>query len=398
MTPLAEAQTVVQQQLAEHGACSPLELLLATNQLDYDDYQAWRRGERATLDDALVEGTGSTRQLAERVQDWAQRLNLEQQAVALLGIDDNAGTELRASRDARLDQLLRTEFHRTADRSQLDLFLDTEETAAVNDVVAALASQDAKAARARLARLGKINPHHWAIADANTLIDALQTAPPRAEAASERLTRLENRWLPAASAVLRSKARDFLAPIWRELGAALEGAPFEASQPRRHAAWAYLNGLDWANVRQSVRNATGYQQQPTLLGWLAEAQWRLRDSKGALASWFAVCWQAPDHFTKLIGEARFPAAALKNAWDAASDADIEPPVTAPWFPAWVVLEVPGTARVVAPSDLKSDPARAFNALVALAAEGNDRQEMDNRRTLQALHPGLLSRYLDALDA
>lgn len=59
MTPLAEAQTVVQQQLAEHGACSPLELLLATNQLDYDDYQAWRRGERATLDDALVEGTGS---------------------------------------------------------------------------------------------------------------------------------------------------------------------------------------------------------------------------------------------------------------------------------------------------------------------------------------------------
>lgn len=63
MTPLAEAQTVVQQQLAEHGACSPLELLLATNQLDYDDYQAWRRGERATLDDALVEGTGSARQL-----------------------------------------------------------------------------------------------------------------------------------------------------------------------------------------------------------------------------------------------------------------------------------------------------------------------------------------------
>lgn len=167
MTPLAEAQTVVQQQLAEHGACSPLELsplelLLATNQLDYDDYQAWRRGERATLDDALVEGIGSARQL--------------------------------------------------------------------------------------------------------------------------------------------------------------------------------------------------------------------------------------------IGEARFPAAALKYAWDAASDADIEPPVTAPWFPAWVVLEVPGTARVVAPSDFKSDPARAFNALVALAAGGNDRQEMDNRRTLQALHPGLLSRYLGALDA
>ena len=397
MTPFAEAQTVVQQQLAEHGACSPLELLLATNQLDYDDYQAWRRGERATLDDALVEGVGAARQLAERLQDWAQGLNLQQHAVALYGIDDNAGTELRASRDARLDQLLRIEFHRAANRSQLDLFLDTEESAAVSDVVAALASQDAKAAKARLAHLRKLNPHHWAVADASTLIDALHTAPPHADDAGDRLTRLESRWLPAASAVLRSKARDFLAPMWRELGAALEGAPFEASQPHRHAAWAYLNGLDWANVRQSVRNTAGYRQQPTLLGWLAEAQWRLRDSKGALAGWFALCWQAPDYFAKLIGEAQFPAAALKNAWDAATDADIEPPITAPWFPAWVVLEVPGTARVVAPSDLKSDPARAFNALVALAAGGNDRQEMDNRRTLQALHPGLLGRYLGALD-
>ena len=67
-------------------------------------------------------------------------------------------------------------------------------------------------------------------------------------------------------------------------------------------------------------------------------------------------------------------------------------------PAWVVLEAPGTARAMAPSDVESDPARAFNALIALATGGNDRQEIDNRRTLQALHPGLLNRFLDAVDA
>lgn len=398
MTPLAEAQTVVPQLLAEHGSCSPLELLLATNRLDYDDYRAWLRGEQKTLDDTLVAGPGPARELMERVQDCARGLKLEAQAITLYGIDNNAGTELRASRDSRLDELLHTEFLPAASRSQLDLFLDTQESTAANDVVRALASQDAKAAKARLARLGEINPHHWAIADARTLIDALQSAPPSAEEATKRLTQLESRWLPAASALLHAGARDFLAPRWRELGAALEGRAFEATQPHRHAAWAYLNGLDWENARRSVCSTAGHQRQPMLLGWLAEAQLRLRDRKSALASWFALCWNAPDYFTELIRAARFPDAALKNAWDAAIDADIDPPITAPWFPAWVVLEAPGAARAMAPSDVESEPARAFNALIALATGGNDRQEIDNRRTLQALHPGLLNRYLDAVDA
>ena len=91
MTPLAEAQTMVQQLIAEHGSCSPLELLLATNRLDYDDYRAWRRGERDTLDDTLVDGPGWARALMEHVQDWALLLNLEAQPIALYGIEENAG-------------------------------------------------------------------------------------------------------------------------------------------------------------------------------------------------------------------------------------------------------------------------------------------------------------------
>lgn len=397
MTPVAEAQTVVQQLLAEHGSCSPLELLLATNRLDYEDYRAWRRGERETLDDTLVDGPGWARELMERMDDWARLLKLEAQTTTLYGIEGNAGAELRASRDSRLDEFLHTEFQPAASRSQLDLFLDTEESAAANDMAAALVSGDVSEATARLARLGQINPHHWAIVNANTLIGALQTEPPRSENASERLALLESRWLPAASAVLRAEARDFLTPLWRALGAALEDAAFDPAQPRRHAAWAYYNGLDWANVRRSVCDTARYEHQPTLLGWLAEAQWRLRDRKSALASWFALCWRAPGHFTELIEGTRFPDAALKNTWRTAIDADLDPPIDAAWFPAWVLLEAPGTARIVTAAAGKSDPVRAFNALVALAAGGNDRQEMRNRRKLQALHPGLLNRYLDTID-
>ena len=397
MTPIAEAQTVVQQLIAEHGACSPLELLLAINQLDYDDYRAWRRGQRQTLDDTLAEGAGSARALMERVQGWARSLNLQAQPITLYGIEENAGAELRASRDRRLDEFLHTEFQPADGRSQLDLFMDTEESAMVNDVVAALASHDADAAESRLSRLADLNPHHWAIADANTLIGALRIGPPSPEEAVNRLEEIERRWQPAASAVLHAGARDFLTPIWRALGAALEGKSFDERHPHQHAAWAYYNGLDWANVRRNICGTAGYESQPRLMGWLAEAQWRLRDPKGAYTSWFALCWREPDHFADLIEGGRFPDAVLKKAWLAAQEADLEPPMTAPWFPAWTVLQAPHVARAVPASAGDSHPARAFDALVALAAGGNDRQEMNHRKALQYLHPGLFNLYLDTLD-
>ena len=397
MTPIAEAQTVVQQLIAEHGTCSPLELLLATNQLDYDDYRAWRRGERQTLDETLIDGARSARALMERVEGWARSLNLEAQAITLYGIEENAGAELRASKDRRLDQFLHTEFQPAASRSQLDLFMDTQESAALNDVVAALASRDADAAESRLSRLRDINPHHWAIADADILIEALRTEPPGPDQAVQRLAVIERRWQPSASALLHAGARDFLAPMWRALGTALEGRPFDEQQPRHHAAWAHFNGLDWANVRRNVYATDGYGRQPRLLGWLAEAQWRLRDPKAAYTSWFALCWREPDHFGELIEGGRFPDAVLKKAWLAAQEADFEPPITAPWFPAWVASQLPHVARAVPRCKGHSRPERAFNTLVALAKGGNDRREMKNRRTLQSLHPGLFSLYLDTLD-
>ena len=80
------------------------------------------------------------------------------------------------------------------------------------------------------------------------------------------------------------------------------------------------------------------------------------------------------------------------------DADVEPPITAPWFPAWVVLNEPGVALGIAASGGGTDPCRAFDALIALAAGGNDRQEMKSRRTLQALHADLFNLYLDTVDA
>ena len=397
MTPLGEAQTAAQRLLAEHGTCSPLEVLLATNHLYYDDYQAWRRGEQATLDDSLVGGASDANTLMDGLAKWARSLRLEAQTVALYGTDDNAGTELTASANAPLDALLRTEFRPAAGRAQLDLFFDSSEAIAVNEVAAALAMRDADTADARLSRLIRLNAAHWAIPDVRTLLDALRAPPPEDAAAGlEQLEVLERRWQPAACAVLHANARDFLAPLWRTVGDAMANVSFAATEPRRHASWAYLNGLDWAKAAASAEAALAAEWHPDLACRSAEAQWRLRQRAAARQQWFALCWRAVEQFEAVLEQPKFPDAAMQNAWQAAKAADVDPPLTVAWLPAWMVLEG-AASHAHAPCGGEDEPQRAFDVLLALLAGGSDRQVIDNRRALQALHPGLLARYLAARD-
>ena len=384
--------------LAEHGAWSPLELLLATNKLHYDDYHAWLRGERDTLDGDFADGPSDTRGLLRDLHVSAQALKLEPQAITVYGIEGNAGAELRASADASLDELLRTKFQAADGRAQLDLFMDTEESAAANDVAAALLARDVETAAERLGRLADISPQHWVLPFATTLIDALKAGPAQSEHIKQRRSELEQRWLPAANAVLDAQARDFMVPLWRDLGRAFEGVPFDSFDPHGHAAWAYRNGLDWENVRRSVHAVVDHAGNAHLTGWLAEAEWRLRRAAIARRHWFALCWRDPEHFEQLVEQRRLPDAALQKAWQDMLDADIEPALSTAWLPAWAAL--PDQALVVnaTPCNGDSAPERAFDILIALAAGGSDRQEMANRKALQALHPGLLMRYLEAREA
>ena len=59
------AQAVVQRLVMEYGEYAPLELLLATNRLAWEDYRAWREGRLATLDAVL---TGEVRE----TQAWLE--------------------------------------------------------------------------------------------------------------------------------------------------------------------------------------------------------------------------------------------------------------------------------------------------------------------------------------
>ena len=68
-------------------------------------------------------------------------------------------------------------------------------------------------------------------------------------------------------------------------------------------------------------------------------------------------------------------------------------MTPAWFPAWMLLEEPGLAAVLAQRHTDDDPSRAFDVVMALPAHPNlDKRGIEVRRSLQAIHPGLLERF------
>ena len=391
----AQVQAAVQQLLMEYGEYVPLELLLATNRLAYEDYRAWREGRLETLDAVLADGQRKSCAWLEAAQSWACALGLAAEPTVHHGWEENAGTGLVASADLRLNALLSTRFRHIREHDQLDLFIDSAQTAAVNALVDALAVRNVGEARGALDRLERINRDHGQRFHAAKLISALEApAPEGPKQGVNRLERMEREWVPAASVLLGARRRDFLAPLWRDIGRALDAAPFCPGNPERHASRAYREGLDWERMRRSVLAVPSYENEPVLLTRLAEAHWRLRDRARAIESWFALCRRAPEAFEPLIEASDFPDWLLQHAWRVAQEQALEHEMTPAWFPVWMLLEEPGLAGVLAPRHTDDKPSRAFDLVIALLSDPDlDERGIELRRSLQKIHPGLLERFL-----
>ena len=93
------------------------------------------------------------------------------------GWEENAGTGLVASSDLRLNALLSTRCRHIREHDQLDLFIDSAQTAAVNALVDALAVRNVGEARDALDRLERINRDHGQRFHAVKLIAALARLP-----------------------------------------------------------------------------------------------------------------------------------------------------------------------------------------------------------------------------
>ena len=147
-------------------------------------------------------------------------------------------------------------------------------------------------------------------------------------------------------------------------------------------------------MRRSVLAVPSYESEPVLLARLGEAHWRLRDRARAIETWFAQCRHAPEEFEQLIDASDFPDWSVQNAWRVAQEQALEHEMTPAWFPAWMLLEEPGLAGVLAPRHTDDEPSRAFDLVITLLAHPDlDERGIELRRLLQDIHPGLLERFL-----
>ena len=275
---------------------------------------------------------------------------------------------------------------------QFDLFLDSQWVRARNALHDALLQADADEAKRAHDELSVLEPSHRWLRHASTLIAALETPlPTDADGALAFLDHLDADWTEAADGIFGAGEHDLLIPFWRGVAHALKGVEFAPAHPDLHASHAWMKSGEWASAERCIRDVPGYRTQPALLARSAEAIWRQQRWAEAADHWFALCWLAPEEFQQLMECGDIRDRTLRAGWYTGLDQDLEPAMTAAWFPAWMLLHKPGLARLVAAPAGTSDPESAFATLLTLTA--GDGEDTDARRRLQRLHPGLLAYFL-----
>lgn len=375
--------------LLERGAYTPTDLLLAVGALSRDGYDAWRTGDESALDEA-IEDVAAARAVLREAAVFARNLGL---------IEGAPEPRLAVAGGTELDQLLRVAWRPASDERQGDLFRDNATTVTVNALRDALAVRDVSGARRHRARLLELQPDHPGAEQAAILIGAIEATPPLGpEEAADRCDRVVRQWMPAAAALLGAHGQRFLAPLWRDVGTALEGIAFDPHHPDRHASWAFRQCLDWEGVKRAVLAVPDFASHPVLLGRLADAECALHERVEAVRLWFALCASAPRHFRELIRSPDFPDAGLAQAWHEAMDADeLDGDLSPEWFPAWMLIREPGLARALPALPGSDGPTRAFNLLRELrhGAESDERR-VPLRARLKAVHSGLFETYMRML--
>ena len=394
--------------LLQQGRLDPLELLLALDLLSYEDYQDWRLGRRASLQDALSSQPAAIAALLEQAMAYARGQGLKPTPLKHRGWGGH-DVVLHIGTNQALNQACASALEPAADRCQLDLFHDSHELLLETGIRDALARHRLADARDRLAELMHHNPRHGQL---RGYLQLLQVADEGGqedvdEAASARLEVLDG-IEPLARDLLGHQARDFLSALWAELAQRLARASFDPASPRLHASHAWSRAERWDAVRAAVEQEPLWRDQPFLLTLHAEAAWRRRDPATAQRDWAWMCWEHPHQAERLLNSPTFPDQQLQQLWQAFEDLDVDAALGSPPgpaddrgeiletedFPAWLLLHDLSSAAAMPPEAAPDDERGAGYRILHGIISGDDSIAL--RRELDDVHPLLLRLFLASL--
>lgn len=233
----------------------------------------------------------------------------------------------------------------TPDLIQLDLFLNSRAVVLANDVIHALLARDAARASVALERLRVEEPQHHLLGAMNGLRGTLDAWPFPAASASdiERTIRLlESEVQSMAHAAIGENATDFMLPFWRDLAQAPGAHVYEPVSPQAYRAALYLRCGDSETAATAAQAIARAEDNIDALHWLSIARYRTGGLVTCRGSLMRLALLAPERIPGTLDE--IDDALLFREWHAFQAAlDPEDGTAGAWFPAWHLVEHPGTA-------------------------------------------------------
>ena len=289
---------------------------------------------------------------------------------------------------------------------QLDLFAHSADTMLRNDVLDALLRRNVAAAGKALLALRGLAPDHPALAELDTLTQALQRShepalPLPPEQTLLALQQLEHSVAPAARAQLgAADGSAWLTPLWRALAVRAAALPFKPQQADAHAAPLWLRAGDWQAAEAAVQGIESWRRIPAPLGWMAEARGKRLGLDAAWPLLAELAWLAGPRLAGVAQALGDPLLArLLRRFEDHFDPGAHPNIPAlAWWPAWLLVDQPALLPHLRQAEAGQDSAperslRLLAELLGLERQGRHAELMAARKRLRDLQPALFAAYM-----
>ncbi len=375
--------------LFEEGCFSPLNWLLREGHLDYGDYQKWRKGKSAFLEDHFK--TTSTEIIADllRTQDYATALKLKSFSHAYTS---TTSQPLHFCRSPANELIFTTVYEPAKDRMQLDLFFDSAPACTAYDLIRAIIDKRIDDITVLLTKLKTSSPEkHQQFA---RLLAFEKTIMHSKETSDRKITLLNQVVTPLAFDILGRFAHDFITPLWHKLSVDIADRHFEAEAPEYHLSFTAFKGYQWQQVLSSIDRERNWIKQPLLLFRYAEACFKLNKEQEGIANWFNLFILFPETAERLIDDTCHRLMFSDWQYFSELDPELEPSL----FPAWMVMNKPALAKNTVISDRKGNESLQLIAnLVCTANSEINETVIHLRARLQHNSPALFVHYMRAKD-
>jgi hypothetical protein len=286
---------------------------------------------------------------------------------------------------------------------QFDLFNHSQSVAWRNDVIHAVASADAVAARLAWDSLHQNCPQDDGLGPLQVLVTAVASdsaVPFRShEALAGARRALDQEVAPAAQRVMgAADAERWLRTRWQALAARAAGLPYQPLKADDHAAPLWLRAANWQAAADAVAGIASWRRIPAPLAWMLHARLQLQ---GLPANWpllAELAWLAPDRLDGVTRAVPQPMLhALLRQFEQDFDGGGERSDLS-WFPAWALIEQPAlaTALTQAQPSQHSAPEQAMRLLLELLGlerQGRQRELVEHRKRLRDLQASLYEGYM-----